>query len=136
MGKNFYYKFHSKDRIIKRGENFHLGSYGYPDPDSFSKIKEIFISGGLKKKYVEDDDDEDEDNRLYGPYTLNDINKAIEFATSKYTAKELLSLSYQGYTIDDDLLREIYQLSMLIFDADNYNESNSEKIEYISFGYY
>ena len=134
MGRDFQYRFYDKDNqeIKSRlfSDYFKLGHCGYPDSGQFERIEIVFDQDILKR--IEDPSDDE----LFGKYSLEELNDSIEIISKRYSGKQLLSLSYEPYYIEDSLLKECYQLALLVCDAENYNKENENKVEYISFGYY
>ena len=125
MGRDFIYYFYDETKEqIKNSRYFQLGFSEYSDSRDFQGIYEVF-GEYLEKRY---------EDSMYGYYTLEEIENCINEAGKKFTPKQLLTCYPDLYDIDD-LLREIYQLSQILKDAESHNENDDNKIVYISFNY-
>ena len=125
MGRDFiYYFYDERKERINRSDYFQLGFSEYSDSRDFQGIYEVF-GEYLEKRY---------EDSMYGYYTLEEIENCIIEAGKKFTPKELMTCYPDLYDIDD-LLREIYQLSQILKDAESHNENADNKIVHISFNY-
>ncbi len=126
MGREFQYCFYNeKNEIISRSDYFTLGHCGYVQPSAFDRIEEIFSSDYLESKWATG-------MEQYGLYMLEELNNVIQKVAQNFTPKQMLTCDFE---IEDNLLREIWQLSQLIKDAERHNKYSDNKIIFISFGY-
>ncbi len=126
MGREFqYYFYNEKNEIISRSDYFTLGHYGYIQPFAFDRIEEIFSCNYLESKWATG-------MEQYGLYMLEELNNVIQKVGQNFTPKQMLTCDFE---IEDNLLREIWQLSQLIKDAERHNKYSDNKIIFISFGY-